>query len=102
MAPLMTTEEKARELGIEIDRSGERREYRNVLGRTVDTLQTLPRAKLGPVTLENVQLAISIRDESTVRVQRWIQDQTILGIEILEDYRVRLDYPNPKMGLTRY
>ena len=99
-APLMTTEDKARELGIAIDRSGERREYVNVLGRTLNTVQLMPEATLGPLTLKNVPIVISIKEESTVRVQRWLQDQTILGIEILENYRVRFDYARQKMGLT--
>jgi hypothetical protein len=100
MAPLLTTEDKARELGIAIDRSGERREYVNVLGRTVDTFQTLPQAVLGSLVLENVQIGISIKEESSVRVARWLKDQTILGVEVLQNYRVRFDYPRQKMGLT--
>jgi hypothetical protein len=72
----------------------------NVFGTSVETVQSLPEARLGPVTLADPELLISLTDESQVRVSRWIQDETILGIEILEDYRVRFDYPRAKLGLT--
>jgi predicted aspartyl protease len=98
--PIATTEEKARDLGIEIDRSAARRGHVNVLGSSVEVVQSLLEARLGPVTLTNPQFLISLSDESQVRVSRWLQDETIIGIEILESYRVRFDYPRAKLGLT--
>ena len=43
---------------------------------------------------------MSWRAESSVRIGRWVQDETIAGIEILEDWVVRLDYPRNRLGLT--
>jgi predicted aspartyl protease len=99
-SPISTTEEQARKLGIEIDRSAERRNYVNVLGTSVNVMQRLPEARLGTVTLVNPEIHIALSDESQVRVSRWLQDETIIGIEILENYRVRFDYPRAKLGLT--
>jgi hypothetical protein len=99
-SPIATTEEKARELGIAIDLGAARRGHVNVLGSSVEVVQSLPEARLGPITLEGPELLISLSDESQVRVSRWLQDQTILGIEILENYHVRFDYPRAKLGLT--
>ena len=50
--------------------------------------------------LEQSSVHIALSDESQVRITRWLQDQTIIGIEILENYRVRFDYPRAKLGLT--
>jgi predicted aspartyl protease len=99
-APISITEEKARELGIEVDRRAVRRGFRNVLGTSTEAVQSLPEVTLGPVTLLDPEVLIALADGSGVRVQRWLQDQTILGVEILENYRVRLDYPREKLGLT--
>jgi hypothetical protein len=98
--PISMTEEKARELGIAIDRSAARRRHVNVLGTSTEVVQSLPEVRLGPVRLAHPELLIALSDESQVRVSRWLQDQTILGIDVLENYRVRFDYLRAKLGLT--
>jgi predicted aspartyl protease len=99
-APILMAEEKAREMGIEIDRRAVRRGFNNVLGTSMAAVQRLPEATLGPITLREPRVLIALADESQVRVERWLQDQTLLGVELLENYRVRLDYPREKLGLT--
>jgi hypothetical protein len=99
-APLILTEEQARALGIEPDPEGERLLYYNVMGTSTDVAQTVPSARLGPVTLSEVALHISLRDESSARITRWLQHEAIVGIDILRDYRVRFDYPRARMGLV--
>jgi predicted aspartyl protease len=99
--PLLTTEEKARALGIAVDRSAARTGHRNVLGTQVSVVQSLGRATLGPVELRDVGLEIAIGDESSVRVGRWLQDETLIGSDVLRDFRVRFDYKRRQMGLTR-
>jgi len=99
-APLIVTEERARGLGIEPDPEGERLLYYNVMGTSTDLAQTVPSARLGPVALSEVTLHISLRDESSARVTRWLQHEAIVGFDILRDYRVRFDYPRARMGLV--
>jgi hypothetical protein len=94
------TEEKARELGIEIDPDAERVHFQNVLGTSVKHVQTVPEARLGDVVLREPGLLIGSRAESSVRITRWLQDETIVGLPILQNFRVRIDYPHGVMGLT--
>jgi hypothetical protein len=99
-APIVMTEEKALELGIEIDRNAERRRGINVVGTSTELVQHLPELSLGSVVLKDVELLIGIRDESSARVTRWLQHETILGNRILMDYRVRFDYQRGLLSLT--
>ena len=94
------TEEKAAELGIPIDPNAERVHFRNVLGRSVDFRQDLSEARLGGVAVRDIQLEISSRSESSVRIARWLQDETIIGLRVLRRFRVRIDYRHAVMGLT--
>ena len=73
---------------------------RNVLGTQVLAKQQIPFAKLGFVKLTDVDVHISLAEESSVRVERWLQGEAIIGIEILSDFRARIDYPRGKLGLT--
>lgn len=98
---LTITEEKASELGIEINRDAPRVTYRNVFAHSVELVHEIPQVSLGPVVLRDVELLISVRDLSQVRVTRMaLQSETLVGIDILKGYRVRFDYPRGKMGLT--
>ncbi len=45
-------------------------------------------------------LQVSIGDESSVRVSRWLKDETLIGSDVLRDFRVRFDYERRQMGLT--
>jgi predicted aspartyl protease len=94
------TEEKAHELGIEIDPEAERVRFLNVLGTSVEYLQPLPEARLGSLVLRDTQLQIGSRSESSVRIARWLQDETMVGLLVLRNYRVRIDYKHGVMGLT--
>jgi hypothetical protein len=99
-APIVMTEEKALELGIEIDRNAERRRAINVYGTSTELVHHLPELRLGPLVLEEVELLIGIRDESSARISRWLQHETILGNRILMDYKVRFDYQRELLSLT--
>jgi len=35
-----------------------------------------------------------------VRVERWLQGEAIIGVQLLEKFRVRIDYPRAKLGLS--
>lgn len=98
--PITITEEKATELGIAIDPDAERVRFVNVFGTSIKHVQTLERARLGGVVLNEPSLMIGSRSESSVRIARWLQDETIIGLPILQRFRVRLDYPHGVMGLT--
>jgi predicted aspartyl protease len=97
---IATTEEKARELEIAIDHSAPRTSHVNVLGTSVSTVQPLARGRLGPLELRDFDLEVALGGESMVRIQRWLQDQTLIGIYLLENYRTRFDYANRRLGLT--
>ncbi|NRA01725.1 MAG: aspartyl protease family protein [Myxococcales bacterium] len=99
-ATLILSEEAARKLKIAIDPDAERVRMRNVLGTQVTLRQRLARAQLGPFELENIELQISLADESSVRVERWLQGEAIIGVQLLEKFRVRIDYPRAKLGLS--
>ena len=100
-APLSITEEKARELGIELDRSAERIRYTNVVGTSTDFVHSVPKARIGALELVDASLLIAARDESSARIQRYLKDETIIGIDILKGYRARFDYPRGRLGLSR-
>lgn len=99
-SPITITEEKARELGIEIDPDAERRLYYNVLGTSTMLVHHLPELKLGPLVLRDVEVLIGSREESSARINRWIQHETIVGNRILMNYKVRLDYQRGLLSLT--
>jgi predicted aspartyl protease len=99
-APIALSEEKAAALGIAVDRGGERRGVMNVLGTQVEVVQKHPVARLGPVELRDVDLAIALGDESSVRIQRFVQGEALIGVDVLRSFRVRFDYGRRKMGLT--
>ncbi len=99
-ANLILSEEAARKLEIEIDPDAERVRMRNVLGTQVTVRQRLARARLGPFELENIELQISLAEESSVRIERWLHGEAIIGVRLLEKFRVRIDYPRAKLGLS--
>jgi predicted aspartyl protease len=94
------TEEKAAQLGIRIDPNAERRHFLNVFGSSVDFRQPLAEARLGGIAVRDTWVEISSRSESSVRVMRWLPDETIIGLLVLQRFRVRIDYPHGAMGLT--
>jgi hypothetical protein len=50
--------------------------------------------------LRDTELQIGSRSESSVRIARWLQDETMVGLLVLRNYRVRIDYKHGVMGLT--
>ncbi|MFQ5698023.1 MAG: hypothetical protein ACE5IL_07025 [Myxococcota bacterium] len=99
-ASIAITEEKARSLGIPLDPDAPRVQHTNVLGTQISTVQKLDHARLGTLSLEDVELQVGVRSESSVRVARWLEDETVIGLDLLDDYIVRFDYPHQKLGLT--
>ncbi len=97
---ITVTEEKARELGIEIDPDAERVHFLNVLGTSTKFVQKQSGIRIGDLALGETEIMIGSRSESSVRITRWLQDQTILGLRVLKNYRLRIDYRHGVMGLT--
>ena len=51
-------------------------------------------------TVSDVEIDIGLRD-SGVRVERMIlQNETLLGLDLLRRFVVRIDYPRKRLGLT--
>lgn len=101
MGAISTTEEMAVKLGIAVDPDAPRRKWINVLATSVSAVQRLPLAKLGSVTLADVELDIGLRGEGGVRIERMAgKDEVLIGQGVLRDFVVRFDYPRKKLGLT--
>lgn len=98
--PIAITEEKAAELGIAVDLEADRISHWNVFSTSTSTLQRLPEARLGSLALTDVAVQIAVSDESSVRVARWLVDETLIGTDLLRNFVVRFDYPRSKLGLT--
>jgi predicted aspartyl protease len=99
-SPVAITEEKAAALDIAIDPQAERIRHVNVLATSTSTIQSLPEARLGGLVLSDVPLQIALADESSVRVGRWLKDETLIGTDLLRNFVVRFDYQGRKLGLT--
>ncbi len=99
-SPVAITEEKAAALDIAIDPEAERIRHVNVLATSTSTIQRLPEARLGGLVLSDVPLQIALADESSVRVGRWLKDETLIGTDLLRNFVVRFDYQRRKLGLT--
>jgi len=97
---ISTTEETAASLGIAVDPAAPRRNWRNVLATSISSVQRLSTAKLGPVTLDDVEFDIGLREEGGVRIERMLQGEVILGQGVLREFVVRFDYPRKKLGLS--
>jgi hypothetical protein len=64
-------------------------------------VQRVAVAKLGPVTLEDVEIDIGLRDEGGVRIERMAgQGEVLIGQGVLREFIVRFDYPRKRLGLT--
>lgn len=71
-----------------------------MLGTAVAAVQRVQQVRIGALTVEDVELDIALRD-SGVRVERMaLQNETLLGLELLRRFVVRIDYPRRKLGLT--
>ncbi len=100
MGSVNLTQEAAARLGIAVDPNAPRRRWQNVLGTAVAAVQRVPSVGIGALTVEDVELDIALRD-SGVRIERMIlQNETLLGLELLRRFVVRIDYPRKKLGLT--
>ena len=100
MGSVNLTQEAAARLGIALDPNAPRRKWQNVLGTAVAAVQRVPSVGIGALTVEDVELDIALRD-SGVRIERMIlQNETLLGLELLRRFVVRIDYPRKKLGLT--
>ena len=100
MGSVNLTQEAAARLGIALDPNAPRRQWQNVLGTAVASVQRVPSIGIGPLTVEDVELDIALRD-SGVRIERMLlQNETLLGLELLRRFVVRIDYPGKKLGLT--
>ena len=101
MGTISTTQEMAEKLGITVDPHAPRRNWQNVLATSVSAVQRLPLAKIGPVTLVDVEIDIGLRDEGGVRIERMLGgDEVLIGQGVLREFVVRFDYPRKKLGLT--
>ena len=101
MGSISTTEEMAAKLGIAVDPAAPRRKWQNVLATSKSSVQRIAIAKLGPVTLEDVEIDIGLRDAGGVRIERMgLRDELLIGQGVLRDFVVRFDYPRKKLGLS--
>ncbi len=97
---ISTSQEVAETLGIAVDPDAPRRTWTNVVATSIASVQRLPVAKLGPVTLHDVEIDIGLRGEGGVRIERTLRGETLIGQHLLRDFVVRFDYPRRKLGLT--
>ncbi len=97
---IVVSEEKARELGIEIPPDAETVITQNVIGKARSASFFLPRVRVGGHDVENVVLRVALREGSTHRTTNISDpDQAYVGNPFLSRFRVRLGYPNGKVGL---
>lgn len=97
---VIISEEAAARLGIAVDPNAPRRQWQNVLGTSRASVQRVPSLGIGSATLADVEIDIGLRD-SGVRIERMIlQNETLLGLEVLRRFVLRIDYPRKRLGLT--
>ncbi len=97
---LFVSEEGARERGIEPAEDGPLRLGRNLLGGDRARLQGLDRARVGPLELRDLELAIALREGSRYRRTNLAgPDGALLGNAFLRRFRVRFDYARRRIGL---
>lgn len=97
---LMLSEEKARELGIEIPATAATVIGQNVLGRDRSASFFVSEVRVGGRAVPNVSLVVTLREGSTFRTTNLAgADEALLGNTFLSRFRVRFDYPNGRVGL---
>ena len=100
MGSVIVTEEAAARLGIAVDPNAPQRRWQNVLGTSRAAVQRVPGLKIGPVSVDDVELDIGLRDTG-VRIERMaLESELLIGLELLRRFVVRIDYPHGKLGLT--
>lgn len=97
---LIVSEEKARELGIEIPEDARLVEGQGVIGRDVKASFIFPSVLIGGRRVRNVVLAVALREGSAFRITNLAgQDEALLGNRFLSRFRVRIDYAHSTVGL---
>jgi tetratricopeptide (TPR) repeat protein len=93
------TEEAAGQLGIAVDPHAPHQTWQNVLSTSQAAVQQLPLLQIGPVSLQNVEMAIALRS-SGVRIERFGTTEVTVGQGVLRHFVARFDYPRQRLGLT--
>jgi predicted aspartyl protease len=97
---LILSEEKARQLEIEVPPNAETVMGQNVVGKARSLSFFVPAVRLGGHEVENLVLNVNTREGSTYRTTNIAgPDQAFLGNSFLSRFRVRFDYPNGKIAL---
>jgi predicted aspartyl protease len=97
---LLISEEKARELGIEIPEDAGTVHGRSLYGRDVRASFYVPSVRIGPRLEQNVILNVTLREGSTFRVTNLLgPDEALVGNRFLSRFRVRFDFAHGRLGL---